>query len=506
MASRTQKAKWNISTSLISQIVSMICGLIVPQLLLRSFGSELYGATTSIAHFLAYISLLEGGVSGVARAGLYQPLANGDIQELSNVYHEIKKFFKTVGICFVIYTVVLAVFYNRIVTDSKLEWMFSFQLVMVISLSTLAQYFFGIANSIVVQADQRHYVINIITILVTAVNAMLVILLTRMNCDMITVKFVSSCVFTLKPAALFLYVKRKYSILPRKQCGKTAVLSQKWTALGQHIAYFLHCNTDVVVLTLFVNLKAVAVYSVYSMVVSSVRSITSSFANGLESVFGNMYAKGEREKLEATFGYYETLISVVAVIMFSVTFVMILPFVQIYTKGISDTNYRVPLLAVFLVLSELVYCLRMPYHYMTVAANQFRQTKPAAYGEAGMNIVLSIVLVFCYGLVGVAAATLAAMVFRTIYYAWFLSNHILHRPFGLFVRREAVNGAAFTIICVIGGKVLENRNICCSMDWIISAIAVTVIAVLVTALANMLFYRTDIIAMARRIAPRSGKG
>ena len=108
-----------------------------------------------------------------------------------------------------------------------------------------------------------------------------------------------------------------------------------------------------------------------------------------------------------------------------------------------------------------------------------------------MNIVLSIVLVFCYGLVGVAAATLAAMVFRTIYYAWFLSNHILHRPFGLFVRREAVNGAAFTIICVIGGKVLENRNICCSMDWIISAIAVTVIAVLVTALANMLFYRTE---------------
>ena len=61
-------------------------------------------------------------MSGVARAGLYQPLANGDIQELSNVYHEIKKFFKTVGICFVIYTVVLAVFYNRIVTDSKLEW------------------------------------------------------------------------------------------------------------------------------------------------------------------------------------------------------------------------------------------------------------------------------------------------------------------------------------------------------------------------------------------------
>ena len=105
MASRTQKAKWNISTSLISQIVSMICGLIVPQLLLRSFGSELYGATTSIAHFLAYISLLEGGVSGVARAGLYQPLANGDIQELSNVYHEIKKFFKTVGICFVIYSI-----------------------------------------------------------------------------------------------------------------------------------------------------------------------------------------------------------------------------------------------------------------------------------------------------------------------------------------------------------------------------------------------------------------
>lgn len=502
MASRTNKAKWNICTAFVLQIISMLCGLIIPQLLLRAFGSTTYGATTSITHFLAYIALLEGGVSGVARAGLYKPLANGDIQELSNVYQEIKHFFRMVGICFIMYTLVLACFYNKIAGENELDWVFSFLLVLVISISTLAQYFFGIANSIVVQADQKHYIINVISIVTMILNTILIVVLTYLNCDIITVKFCSSCVFILKPLILYFYVNRKYSLLPADQCKKTNALQQKWTALGQHIAYFLHTNTDVVILTIFVDLRAVSVYSVYNMVVSSIRGITSSFASGLESVLGNMYAKQEYDKLKSTFSYYETLISMVAVVLFAVTYVMILPFVQIYTKGITDTNYQVPLLAAALVLAELVYCLRMPYHYMTIAANQFKQTKYAAYGEAVINIVLSVVLVFRFGLVGVALATLVAMVFRTVYYAVYLSRNVIHRPFLLFIKREAVNGIIFVVICIVGSLITGMVQMSNYLQWIMAAAFAGVVAVLVTLLANGLFFRSDVIAIVGKVFPR----
>ncbi len=47
-------------------------------------------------------------------------------------------------------------------------------------------------------------------------------------------------------------------------------MTQKLTGLSQHIAYFLHSNTDVAGLTFLTNLSMVAVYSVYHMVVNSI--------------------------------------------------------------------------------------------------------------------------------------------------------------------------------------------------------------------------------------------
>ena len=95
---RSSRAKKNIYVSLLCQIVTLLCGLIVPKMLLDSFGSEVYGATTSIAQFLAYVTLLEGGIGGVARAVLYKPLANNDVNTMSAIMAELRKFFRIIAI------------------------------------------------------------------------------------------------------------------------------------------------------------------------------------------------------------------------------------------------------------------------------------------------------------------------------------------------------------------------------------------------------------------------
>lgn len=77
---RQVRAKLNIVMSLMTQIVAMLCGFVIPQLMISAFGSEAYGATSSITQFLAYITLLEGGIGGVARAALYKPLADHDTE------------------------------------------------------------------------------------------------------------------------------------------------------------------------------------------------------------------------------------------------------------------------------------------------------------------------------------------------------------------------------------------------------------------------------------------
>lgn len=104
-------------------------------------------------------------------------------------------------------------------------------------------------------------------------------------------------------------------------------------------------------------------------------------------------------------------------------------------KGVDDADYIQPVFSVVLVLASLAYRLRGTYGSVIYAAGHFRQTQWAAYIEALLNIGISIALVRRVGLSGVAIGTLVAMVFRTIYSAWYVSKHIMYRPLIKFVKR-----------------------------------------------------------------------
>ncbi len=71
---------------------------------------------------------------------------------------------------------------------------------------------------------------------------------------------------------------------------------------------------------------------------------------------------------------------------------------------------------------------------MVIAAGHFKQTQIAAYGEAMINVIFSVLLVSKFGLVGVAVGTLLATLFRLFYYVIYLSSHICFRNVGLFIR------------------------------------------------------------------------
>ena len=326
----------------------------------------------------------------------------------------------------------------------------------------------------------------------------LIILLIKIGSNIVVVKLVSSLVFVLRPVLMYLYVRKNYSLI-KPSYRDSAILNQKWTGLGQHIAFFLHSNTDIAVLTIFANLIYVAIYSVYNMVSAHLQNITTAFAAGMEALFGDMIAKKEYRELQKVFGYYETLISSVTVILFSVAMALIIPFVTIYTKDIKDANYYQPVFAILLLLASVFYCFRLPYHSATIAAGHFKQTKFAAYGEAIVNILLSIILVIKYGLIGVAIGTLVATSFRLVYYVIYLSRHILNRKISLFVRRIIVNIFNMVTVYIIGNIVKRIYTIDTFMSLVIAGFIITAISITVTILYNFLFYRQDIKPVLKKL-------
>jgi O-antigen/teichoic acid export membrane protein len=147
----------------------------------------------------------------------------------------------------------------------------------------------------------------------------------------------------------------------------------------------------------------------------------------------------EHEGLRTSFVAYETVINMISIVLFSSAYVLILPFMRIYTSSFSHGIYIQPLLAMLLLTAELVYCLRLPYDTIIMAAGRFDDTKKYAFAEAGLNLILSIILVNIYGLPGVVIGTIIAISFRTICYMGFISESVLPLTFGHFVKRTAVS-------------------------------------------------------------------
>ena len=63
-----------------------------------------------------------------------------------------------------------------------------------------------------------------------------------------------------------------------------------------------------------------------------------------------------------------------------------------------------------------------------MAADHLKQTRWGAYSEALINIILSCILIKWEPLLGVAIGTLAATVFRAIYYMAYSAKNILRLP------------------------------------------------------------------------------
>lgn len=482
--------------SLLQQAVAFVCGMIVPKLMINSFGSEAYGATSSIATFLSYITLLEGGIGAVTRSALYKAIASGSKDYISAVVSESKKFYRRIALAFIGYVIFIAFSFKAISHNNAFSYWYSVGLVLVIAISTYADYFIGVTYSMLLQADQSNYVIAFFRIVTTLLNTMCIVIFISLKWDILSVKLVSSFVFALRPVCTAYYVQKHYHLSPVN--NEESFLKNKRSAIGQHIAWALHNNTDITVLTIFKDLTYVSVYSIYNMVISQIQSLLNSFTSGMEAVFGSMYANNEIDNLQKTFGYYETLISLISVTLFSTTAVLIVPFVKLYTSGVSDAQYINPVFAIMLIIAALLYCFRTPYGHMIIASGRFKETQIAAYGEAIINIIVSIVLVVYYGLVGVAIGTVMATLFRFVYYALYLSKHVIHRSALLCAKRIITSVLAFAFTILLGKCILQKLSIDSFKSWAIAGVIITFEAGMVSFLFNWIVYMKDVIAIINR--------
>lgn len=499
---RSQRALKNLITSVLQELTAIACGLILPRLVLSHFGSAYNGVTASIAQFLSCAALLRAGVGSVTRAALYQPLAEGNMTALSAVVNTAEAAMRRAARLFGIGLLAFAALYPLLVRET-FGWLFSASLALILGVSTFVQYYFGSAYLMLLEADQHLYVHHIISIGTTIANTVVASALICVGCSLHVVKLGSALVYCLNPLLVRAYVHRHYALCTAV-ASDTGLLAQRRDAFFQELASFVSTNTDMIVLTVFTNLREVSVYSMYSLVTNAVQKLITTASASVGSVFGDMLARGERETLKTHFLRYENAVFSVSIVFFTCTAMLITPFVSVYTRGVRDVVYDRPVFGYLMSAAAFFACVRQPYKTLVYAMGHFRQTRGGAIAEAVGNLVLSVALVSRHGLIGVAVGTLFAFAFRTTQYAHYLCRRVFGWRFSAFCMRLLVSAGNVAAIAWCASR-LPLGDVGDYGCWLLCACAVFAISVTVTLIFDLAFYRAATLGVLRDLFGKWGK-
>ena len=495
---RQKRLLYNTVSSLIFQLTTIICGFILPRLILNAFGSEVNGLVNSIAQFLGVISFLELGVGAVVQSALYKPLAEKNQEDVSKIISSANKFFTRLGQILLIYVIVLVIVYPQF-AGKNFGFIYTGTLIVAISISSFAQYFFGIVNRLLLTADQRGYIQYNAQTLAVVCNTAACFILIRVGCSIQIVKLATSLIYLLQPFLIYLYVRHHYSIDKKIKYTKEPI-PQKWNGIAQHVAAVILDGTDTIVLTLFATLSDVSIYSVYFLVVKGVNQLFMSMTNGITSLIGELWAKQELKELNKTFSWTEWVIHTGTTFVFGLTAILIVPFVRVYTLGIHDANYIQPLFAALIVAANAGHCLRLPYNIVILAAGHYKQTQNNYIIAAILNIVVSVVTVKAWGLIGVAIGTLVAMGYQTVWMAVYDSKNLIKWPLRNFAKQIFVDGLT-VIIGFFATRMLAMPE-ATYVEWVFLAVKTAIIWIVIVCALNMVFYRDKMQSMIHKIGAK----
>lgn len=495
---RTKKFFYNSISTAFYQVIVMVAGLITPRIMLKYYGSEINGLVSSISQFIVYFNLVEAGLSSAAIYALYKPLSDNNHKAINSVVSAAKKFYTQSGYIFMSLVVGLSILYPLYVSTDVLSPLNVGFLVLILGTNGALEFFTLSKYRVLLAADQRTYVISIASLVHILINTIIVAILGAMQVNITIVRLVASLSIFIRSFILMVYTRKKYTFLDYDEEPNYKALNKRWDALYLQILGAVHKGSPVVILTVLTqNLKLVSVYTIFHMIIGATNGILSIFVSGLSASFGDVIAKGEKKVLQKAYSEFEFIYYTLITIVYAVAFVTIMPFIRLYTRGVLDINYDIPLIGFLFVLNGLLYNIKTPQGMLVMSAGLFKETKIQTTIQGMIAIIIGAVLTPFYGITGVLIGSILSNLYRDIDLLFFIPRRLTKLP----VKNTALRimRLAFSLLVIIIPSQFINFSINGYLQWVMFAMAVGIYSIIVIIIFGVLFERKAIRDVALRI-------
>lgn len=488
----------NTFSAIFLQFVTVVSGLILPKLILGYYGSAVNGLVSSIIRFLSFVRVVDFGTGNIIQSSFYKPLSMHDEVEVNRIFQSAKRFYHKISMFISVYVIFLAVFFPLLFKGTESYFSVSC-LVLIISVQVCAEYFCGIVERFLLSADQRGHILYVFRIVSVCLNVIVCCFLIMYGTSIHVVKLADSVLLSTPLLLSSLYVRKHYKLAKKDELAE--VIKRKWDGFPVHLSALVFECAPTMLLTLFADFRLVSVYIVYNMVISCVRQLLTTATNGFQALLGYYWGKGDEAKFRRVFSEFDWIIHTASIFLCGCLFTLLPSFVMLYTHGVTDVVYMRPFFSACLVVANLFYCLRLPYHVLVKSCMQYRQTGKSYYIGAILLVVVPFGFAGSSPLIGIAFGVLTSMLFHYVWLRKYFHRELLAVSYGTLGKQIFADVVVISVgIVCTWGWTMDSSGM---TAWTWMAVKVAMVWLGVSTAVNLFFFRAECMYICEFI--RAGK-
>ena len=436
----------NLWWGIIGNIITSLVAILIPRFFIVNYGSEVNGLLSSIRQIYVYLALLEAGVGGASELALYGPIGRKDHQATNEILAATHYYYRKIGVIYAACVVALSFVYPLLL-DTTIPYQVCCLVILLQGSGSVISYLVQGKYNMLLRVDNRNYVTTNLGTITTVLTDVCRIGLLMMGKSIVAVQATYLVFNLIKMLYISWYIRKNYPWIDLRVKPNFQAISQKSAVLVHQVSALVFSHTDVLVLTFVCGLKTVSIYSMYASIYGMVSNIITITSNSVQSVLGQIFHNDRKKYIElqdAFETYYLTLVFA----LFTIASIFILPFMKLYTAG-ADINYIDWKLPVLFGAYQLMSYGRVPSNNVIGFAGKFKETQWRAWLETGINLVVSFVCVFQFGIYGVLIGTIVALLYRANDIIIFANKVVLNRSPWPTYRRWLIDLAVFAVVIVV---------------------------------------------------------
>lgn len=413
--SRTRNSLNNFKWALIGQSLGIVVSFIARIFFIRKLGNDYLGLNGLFTNILTILTLAELGVGDAINYSLYKPLANRDLEKCKILMKLYKKLYTIIGVVILILGLCITPFLSFVIKDMPNVPNISLIFILFV-INTAISYFYSYKRNLLI-ADQNRYIATIYRYGIYVITNIVQICYLLITSNYIGFLIIQIFFTLLENILVSRHADKIYPYL-KEECNGSLDKSTKDDIIKNTKALVMHKiggvvvnSTDNIIISKFVNLIAVGLYSNYYMITNALLLVINQVYSSILASVGNLCNKRDKFYQYKIFKNIEFMTFWIATFTSASLLCLIDDFISIW---VGEEYLLSNITVIVLVLNFYISISRKAVLTFRDATGVFYKDRYKALIEALINIVASMILVFKYQITGVFMGTVISSILTCI--------------------------------------------------------------------------------------------